>query len=58
MRSLIASFVFLTPWWGLLALTGLLAVMLGVRVRYENLVWYLGLLLLVSVIGGPAAWPW
>jgi hypothetical protein len=41
-----------------LALTGLLAVMLGVRVRYENLVWYLGLLLLVSVIGGPAAWPW
>ena len=30
----------------------------AVRVRYENLVWSLGLLLLVSVVGGPAAWPW
>jgi hypothetical protein len=41
-----------------LALTALLGVALCLRVRYENLVWYLGLLLLASVVGGPAAWPW
>jgi len=41
-----------------LALTGVLAVVLCLRVRYENLVRYLGLLLIVSVVGGPAAWPW
>jgi hypothetical protein len=27
-------------------------------VRYENLALYLGVLLLASVVGGPAAWPW
>jgi hypothetical protein len=41
-----------------LALTGVLGLVLCRRVRYENLVWYLGLLLLASVLGGPAAWPW
>ena len=35
-----------------------LAVALCYRVRRENLVWYLGLLLLAAVLGGPAAWPW
>ena len=32
--------------------------MLCYRVRYQTLVWYLGVLLLASVLGGPAAWPW
>ena len=41
-----------------LALTALLAVVLCRRVRYENLALYLGVLLLASVMGGPAAWPW
>jgi alpha-1,6-mannosyltransferase len=41
-----------------LALTAALAIWLCVRVRRENLVWYLGLLLLACVFGGPAAWPW
>ncbi len=29
-----------------------------VRVRYERLVPYLGVVLLASVLGGPATWPW
>jgi alpha-1,6-mannosyltransferase len=41
-----------------LALTALLAIVLCRRVRYENLALYLGVLLLASVMGGPAAWPW
>jgi alpha-1,6-mannosyltransferase len=41
-----------------LALTGLLGLWLLVRVRLATLPWYLGLLLLASVLGGPAAWPW
>jgi hypothetical protein len=41
-----------------LALTAALGAALAYRVRRENLVFYLGLLLLASVIGGPAAWPW
>ena len=41
-----------------LALTAALAVALCYRVRRENLVWYLGLVLLAAVLGGPAAWPW
>jgi hypothetical protein len=42
----------------MLGLTALLAVVLCRRVRYENLALYLGVLLLASVMGGPAAWPW
>jgi hypothetical protein len=42
----------------LLALTAVLAIMLCRRVRYANLPLYLGVLLLVSVMAGPAAWPW
>ncbi|MFL5831305.1 MAG: polyprenol phosphomannose-dependent alpha 1,6 mannosyltransferase MptB [Solirubrobacteraceae bacterium] len=41
-----------------LALTALLGLWLLVRVRFATLPWYLGLLLLASVLGGPAAWPW
>jgi hypothetical protein len=41
-----------------LALTAVLAVLLCRRVRYDNLALYLGVLLLASVVGGPAAWPW
>jgi len=41
-----------------LALTGLLALALIRRARYENLVFPLGALLLVSVFAGPATWPW
>ena len=41
-----------------LALTAGLGVVLCWRLRSRNLVWYLGLLLLASVLGGPAAWPW
>ena len=41
-----------------LVLTTALGVALAYRVRRSNLVWYLGLLLLVSVLSGPAAWPW
>ncbi len=42
----------------MLALTALLAIVLCRRVRYENLALCLGVLLLASVMGGPAAWPW
>jgi hypothetical protein len=42
----------------MLALTALLAVVLCRRVRYENLAFYLGVILFASVVGGPAAWPW
>jgi Glycosyltransferase family 87 len=42
----------------MLGLTAALAVVLCRRVRYENLALYLGVLLLASVMGGPAAWPW
>ena len=41
-----------------LALTGLLALALIRRTRYQNMVLMLGVLLLVSVFAGPAAWPW
>jgi hypothetical protein len=41
-----------------LTLTALLGLWLLVRVRLATLPWYLGLLLLASVLGGPAAWPW
>jgi hypothetical protein len=41
-----------------LALTALLGLWLCWRVRYERLVASLALLLLASVIGGPATWPW
>lgn len=41
-----------------LVLTALLGLGLLVRVRRETLVASLGLLLLVSVLAGPAAWPW
>jgi hypothetical protein len=42
----------------LLAATAAWAIWLCSRVRYETLAWYLGLLLLVSVLSGPAPWPW
>jgi hypothetical protein len=41
-----------------LGLTGLFGAWLLWRVRLERLAWSLGLLLLASVLGGPAAWPW
>jgi hypothetical protein len=41
-----------------LVLTGVLALALIRRTRYENMVLLLGVLLLVSVFAGPAAWPW
>jgi alpha-1,6-mannosyltransferase len=40
------------------ALTALLGLWLCWRVRYPRLVASLAALLLVSVLGGPAAWPW
>jgi hypothetical protein len=40
------------------ALTGLYALWLCWRVNYERLTTSLALLLLASVIGGPATWPW
>jgi Glycosyltransferase family 87 len=45
---------------GLIAggLTVVLGIVLLWRVRLENLVRYLGVLLLVAAAGGPAAWPW
>ncbi len=41
-----------------LALTVALGIILCRRVRYERLPLYLGVLLVASVLGGPAAWPW
>lgn len=41
-----------------LALTGGLGAWLLYRVRFLTLTWSLGVLLLVAVLGGPAAWPW
>ncbi len=41
-----------------LVITALLGLALLARVRYDRLVASLGLLLLVSVFAGPAAWPW
>ena len=41
-----------------LALTVALGIVLCLRVRYERLPLYLGVLLVASVLGGPAAWPW
>jgi Glycosyltransferase family 87 len=41
-----------------LALTAGLGAWLLYRVRFERLVWSLGVLLLAAVFGGPAAWPW
>ncbi len=41
-----------------LGVTAAVAVALCYRVRRENLVWCLALLLLAAVLGGPAAWPW
>ncbi len=41
-----------------LVLTAAVGLVLCLRVRYERLPWYLGLLLVASVLGGPAAWPW
>lgn len=40
------------------AATALLGVAMIWRVRFENLVRYLGVLLLVAAFAGPAAWPW
>jgi hypothetical protein len=40
------------------ALSALLALVLLWRVRRENMVRYLGVVLIASAIGGPAAWPW
>jgi hypothetical protein len=41
-----------------LVLTALLGLVLLRRVRYETLAVSIGALLLVSVLAGPAAWPW
>ncbi|MHB8660156.1 MAG: polyprenol phosphomannose-dependent alpha 1,6 mannosyltransferase MptB [Solirubrobacteraceae bacterium] len=41
-----------------LVLTGAVAVVVAIRTRWDNLILCLGALLLVSVFGGPAAWPW
>jgi alpha-1,6-mannosyltransferase len=41
-----------------LLLTAALGVALCLRVRYERLALYLGVLLVASVVGGPATWPW
>ena len=41
-----------------LALTAGLGAWLLYRVRFDRLVWSLGVLLLAAVLGGPAAWPW
>lgn len=40
------------------ALTAVLGVVLLWRVRLENMVLYLGVLLVAAAAGGPAAWPW
>jgi hypothetical protein len=40
------------------ALTAVLGLVLLWRVRLENMVLYLGVLLLAAAAGGPAAWPW
>ena len=40
------------------AATAVFGVALIRRVRFENLVRYLGVLLLVAALAGPAAWPW
>ncbi len=40
------------------AATAVLGVAMIRRVRFENLVRYLGVLLLVAAFAGPAAWPW
>lgn len=40
------------------ALTGALGLWLLYRVRIPKLAFYLGVLLLVAAVGGPAAWPW
>jgi hypothetical protein len=40
------------------ALTAVLGLVLLRRVSYEHLPRYLGILLLASVLGGPASWPW
>jgi hypothetical protein len=41
-----------------LALTAGLALLCSYRARYENLAYYLGGVLLVLVLTGPATWPW
>jgi hypothetical protein len=41
-----------------IGVTALLALWLCWRVRLEKLAWYLGVVLLAAVLGGPAAWPW
>ncbi len=41
-----------------LAATGLVAALAAWRVRLENLVSLLGVVLVAAVLGGPAAWPW
>lgn len=38
--------------------TGVFAVWVLYRVRFMTLVWYLGIVLVVAAVGGPAAWPW
>ncbi len=40
------------------ALTVGLGIVLCLRVRYERLALYLGVLLVAATLGGPAAWPW
>ena len=40
------------------AVTAALGAWIIWRVRFENLVRYLGVLLLVAALSGPAAWPW
>lgn len=39
-------------------LSALLALVLLWRARRENMVRYLGIVLIASAVGGPAAWPW
>ena len=39
-------------------LVGLAAVILCLRVRFATLPRYLGFVLLIAALGGPAAWPW
>jgi alpha-1,6-mannosyltransferase len=41
-----------------LGLVGLIALGLCLRVRYAQLVRFLGALLLLAAVGGPVAWPW
>lgn len=40
------------------AFTGAFALWLLYRVRPLTLVWYLGIVLVLAAVGGPAAWPW